>query len=389
MARAGRPRGRPPFTQLPREIAGDGALADLVARTSASRSTRSRTCVRANRMAGPARCLTRSSGDGACSALTRSAPTPAPPRRPCARARAHRSGLGWTNWRRRSTRIRPLVVAQRRRRLEPALARPSVLPGADRRGSLSDTAPRVARRSPRRSAPHRAADQVRARGSVSIAPSRRSRRRRPVSEPAPPRRPPTGSRASPRPRPRAPGGERHEGIVALGPAERSRVNRRGFTERCAGELSEHMRHDGRPLGLSVLDRDNFKRVHDTRGHARRRRAPVRRGGRARRRPAPLRRARPPRRRRVRGPAPRGRPGELRAAAARLEQRLGSVAAATIGAAARQHDGLCAEDQEREADADLYRAKTRRAERLADRATPTRRARGRSPSAGPRRCPRRW
>ena len=63
--------------------------------------------------------------------------------------------------------------------------------------------------------------------------------------------------------------------------------------------------------------------------------------------------------------PEAGPGELRAAAARLEQRLGGVAAALD-----RHsppcpvDGLSAEDLHRAADADLYRAKQRRAERLA-------------------------
>ena len=62
--------------------------------------------------------------------------------------------------------------------------------------------------------------------------------------------------------------------------------------------------------------------------------------------------------------PEAGPGELRAAAARLEQRLGMVAAASIGLAALPVDGLCAEDLHRAADADLYRAKTRRAARVA-------------------------
>jgi hypothetical protein len=57
--------------------------------------------------------------------------------------------------------------------------------------------------------------------------------------------------------------------------------------------------------------------------------------------------------------PEAGPGELRAAAARLEQRLGAVAAASIGLAALPVDGLTAEDLHRAADADLYRAKQRR------------------------------
>ena len=45
------------------------------------------------------------------------------------------------------------------------------------------------------------------------------------------------------------------------------LNRRGFTERFAAELCDHVRHDGRPLGLIVIDLDDFKAVNDTRGHA--------------------------------------------------------------------------------------------------------------------------
>ena len=58
--------------------------------------------------------------------------------------------------------------------------------------------------------------------------------------------------------------------------------------------------------------------------------------------------------------PEAGPGELRAAAARLEQRLGGVAAASIGLAALPADGLDAEELHRAADADLYREKQRRA-----------------------------
>ena len=45
------------------------------------------------------------------------------------------------------------------------------------------------------------------------------------------------------------------------------LNRRGFTERFEAELCDHVRHDGRPLGLIVIDLDDFKSVNDTRGHA--------------------------------------------------------------------------------------------------------------------------
>jgi len=141
------------------------------------------------------------------------------------------------------------------------------------------------------------------------------------------------------------------------------LNRRGFTERFAAELSDHVRHDGRPLGLIVIDLDDFKIVNDTRGHA---------AGddllckvantlAADLRPSDVLG-------RLGGDEfavllPQAGPGELRAAAARLEQRLGGVAAASIGLAALPVDGLCAEDLHRAADADLYRAKQRRARRV--------------------------
>ena len=60
--------------------------------------------------------------------------------------------------------------------------------------------------------------------------------------------------------------------------------------------------------------------------------------------------------------PEAGPGELRAAAERLEQRLGAVAKASIGLASLPVDGLTADDLHRAADTDLYRAKQRRAER---------------------------
>jgi len=139
------------------------------------------------------------------------------------------------------------------------------------------------------------------------------------------------------------------------------LNRRGFTERFEAELSDHVRHDGRPLGLIVIDLDDFKRVNDTRGHA---------AGDdvlisvaetlgADLRPSDVLG-------RLGGDEfavllPEAGPGELRAAAARLEQRLGDVARASIGLAALPVDGLTAEDLHRAADADLYRTKQRRAE----------------------------
>jgi diguanylate cyclase (GGDEF)-like protein len=140
------------------------------------------------------------------------------------------------------------------------------------------------------------------------------------------------------------------------------LNRRGFTERFAAELADHVRHDGRPLGLIVIDLDDFKRVNDTRGHA----AgddllcEVARTLAGDLRPSDVLG-------RLGGDEfavllPEAGPGELRAAAARLEQRLGAVAAASIGLAALPADGLTAEDLHRAADADLYRTKQRRAER---------------------------
>src|SRR4051795_5479194 len=144
------------------------------------------------------------------------------------------------------------------------------------------------------------------------------------------------------------------------------LNRRGFTERFEAELSDHVRHDGRPLGLIVIDLDDFKRVNDTRGHAAGddllcEVANTLAGD---LRPSDVLG-------RLGGDEfavllPEAGPGELRAAAARLEQRLGTVAAASIGLAALPVDGLTAEDLHRAADADLYRAKQRRVEREAPR-----------------------
>jgi diguanylate cyclase (GGDEF)-like protein len=141
------------------------------------------------------------------------------------------------------------------------------------------------------------------------------------------------------------------------------LNRRGFTERFEAELSDHVRHDGRPLGLMVIDLDDFKRVNDTRGHG---------AGddllcevaatlAADLRPSDVLG-------RLGGDEfavllPEAGPGELRAAAERLEQRLGAVAAASVGLAALPGDGVTAEDLHRAADADLYRAKQGGAERV--------------------------
>jgi diguanylate cyclase (GGDEF)-like protein len=144
------------------------------------------------------------------------------------------------------------------------------------------------------------------------------------------------------------------------------LNRRGFTERFEAELSHHVRHDGRPLGLIVIDLDHFKDVNDAHGHA---------AGDDVLCEVASALARDLRPSDVLGRLggdefavllPEAGPGELRAAAARLEQRLGAVAAASIGLAALPADGLTADDLHRAADADLYRAKQRRAERVADR-----------------------
>ena len=137
------------------------------------------------------------------------------------------------------------------------------------------------------------------------------------------------------------------------------LNRRGFAERFEAELSDHVRHDGRPLGLIVIDLDDFKRVNDTRGHA---------AGDDLLREVADTLAADLRPSDVLGRLggdefavllPQAGPGALRAAAARLEQRLGGVAAASIGVAALPADGLDAEALHRAADADLYREKQRR------------------------------
>jgi len=137
------------------------------------------------------------------------------------------------------------------------------------------------------------------------------------------------------------------------------LNRRGFAERFAAQLADHVRHDGRPLGLIVIDLDDFKRVNDTLGHAAGDEllVAVARTLAADLRPSDVLG-------RLGGDEfavllPEAGPGELRAAAARLEQRLGAVAAASLGVAALPADGLDAESLHRAADADLYRDKQRR------------------------------
>ena len=141
------------------------------------------------------------------------------------------------------------------------------------------------------------------------------------------------------------------------------LNRRGFAERFEAELSDHVRHDGRPLGLIVVDLDGFKRVNDTRGHAEGDALLCRVAATLATdlRPSDVLG-------RLGGDEfavllPEAGPGALRAAAARLEQRLGDVAAASIGVAALPADGLTAEDLHHAADVDLYRTKERRGERF--------------------------
>jgi diguanylate cyclase (GGDEF)-like protein len=138
------------------------------------------------------------------------------------------------------------------------------------------------------------------------------------------------------------------------------LNRRGFAERFEAELSDHQRHEGRPLGLIVIDLDDFKAVNDSQGHAEGdallcRVAAALAGD---LRPSDVLG-------RLGGDEfavllPEAGPGELRAAAARLDQRLGYVAAASFGLAALPADGDSAEALHRAADADLYRSKQRRA-----------------------------
>jgi diguanylate cyclase (GGDEF)-like protein len=137
------------------------------------------------------------------------------------------------------------------------------------------------------------------------------------------------------------------------------LNRRGFNERFEAELSDYVRHDGRPLGLIVIDLDDFKSVNDTRGHAAGDdllcRVAVALGEDLR--PSDVLA-------RLGGDEfavllPESGPDELRAAAERLHQRLGLVIAASLGLASLPDDGETAEALHHRADADLYRAKQRR------------------------------
>jgi diguanylate cyclase (GGDEF)-like protein len=138
------------------------------------------------------------------------------------------------------------------------------------------------------------------------------------------------------------------------------LNRRGFTERFEAERSDHARYDGRPLGLIVIDLDDFKAVNDTQGHAAgddllcRVAAALA----AELRPSDVLG-------RLGGDEfavllPETGPDELRAAAERLGRRLALVSAASLGLASLPADGETAEELHHSADADLYRAKQRRA-----------------------------
>jgi diguanylate cyclase (GGDEF)-like protein len=138
------------------------------------------------------------------------------------------------------------------------------------------------------------------------------------------------------------------------------LNRRGFTERFEAELSDYVRHDGRPLGLIVIDLDGFKTVNDTQGHAAGDALLCRVAAAlaADLRPSDVLA-------RLGGDEfavllPEAGPGELRAAAERLDRRLGPVIAASLGLASLPADGETAEELHQSADADLYRSKQRRA-----------------------------
>jgi diguanylate cyclase (GGDEF)-like protein len=138
------------------------------------------------------------------------------------------------------------------------------------------------------------------------------------------------------------------------------LNRRGFTERFEAERSDHVRYDGRPLGLIVIDLDDFKAVNDTQGHAAGDallcRVAAALG--ADLRPSDVLG-------RLGGDEfavllPETDPDDLRAAAERIGRRLRVVSAASLGLASLPDDGDTAEELHRAADADLYRAKQGRA-----------------------------
>ena len=138
------------------------------------------------------------------------------------------------------------------------------------------------------------------------------------------------------------------------------LNRRGFTERFEAERSDHVRHDGRPLGLIVIDLDDFKAVNDTQGHAAGDELLCRVAAvlAADLRPSDVLG-------RLGGDEfavllPETGPDELRAAAERIGRHLGLVSAASLGLASLPADGETAEALHRSADADLYRVKQRRA-----------------------------
>ena len=137
------------------------------------------------------------------------------------------------------------------------------------------------------------------------------------------------------------------------------LNRRGFTERFEAERSDHVRHGDRPLGLIVIDLDDFKSVNDSQGHAAGDdllcRVAAALGEDLR--PSDVLG-------RLGGDEfavllPETGPDELRAAAERIGRQLRLVSAASLGLACLPHDGETAEELHRSADADLYRAKQRR------------------------------
>ena len=200
----------------------------------------------------------------------------------------------------------------RRRRLEPAAR--DVLPAADLRGAVL-SAPvggrhrrAVGARVPRRGAARRPRDGRDARGLLRDAHHRDGHGHLPGRQPRAPAR-------------------RAADALALGPADRRAQPPR--LHRALRRRALRPRAPRRPPARP--DRDRPRRLQARQRHARacRRRRPAARGRRhARRRPAPLRRARPPRRRRVRGAAPRGRPGRAarrrRAARAAARRRRRGV-----------------------------------------------------------------